>query len=1656
MTKRAFSLLLSVLIVLTALPMLPLSGVVRAEENLSSVDGGSNPSVLLVDKVINDFDDVPTSGTATVGDYTVPVGIGANTDSPTATDYSANTTSAGNTLTIENGVLKDTLSDAKPFYFSVYLSPKSLTRGDASPTADSVALQFHVDFTGITSVDAGTKVSFEPELYLSTGRNSGYTAYCIPKETFYYIPDATAENPNPEMQILNTGSSVLFEHGNVYGFAGQSGTVIVPFDAWETEIRDQFSGYCTIWDFYKKNTQGYHNRSAITFETYNVKYAAGDVFAIDDICWLKKPAASSGSAETKTYVVEDFENFTPSFSWQYHGGNYSAYSNPDGAITKDDISIKDGRFAITPNSTAVNDIRFTADMESELWDEKYDSFAFDLDLSETTGDKSIRLKFYGYTPDGLTAFGVYNTDMTLVDQDGNKTTLSLGESSHIDSTWGIPEGFKGTVIIPRSGVRSDSASVTDTFDELVFSFETLGWNAANNGASVYLDNFAYLYSAETLGDDMGTDFSALSHPLYEANAIIKDTVRTAEAYFKTDVNRTQSIIATKFGSVARHGYLVNLCVSALGQLELTVGNATVAVTDVCLNDGNWHHAAVVVSDDGTSVSAYVDGVLAKTVALGAFSVPELATYLPVTVGTFMPAESRFYTVFDGSIANVRLWNDARTAEEIAANAATSVGADAEGLIAEWMLDGEDFATETTGKYDLTEFHWNIDTENSLFAQYNRDAAEGEFTIIFLPDTQTIIKNFESQVPDIFDWIIANAERLNIKTVVSLGDIVEHGNATAKVEVLDAEMAALSAQYARLTEAGIPWVATPGDHDYDYFGDRTSTYYDKYFTKDILVENDWFELGGLYDESSLLNSYYYMRPNDDIEYIIFSLEVQPRDEIIAWANEIISKNPNCRVILATHKYMNYAYCRRHTTVSYNHGNPGETVWQELVSQHKNIDMILCGHNETTGIYAAYDTGVNGNKVLQVNCDMQNTDQSYKTIGATVIGRFNADGSKVSFNLYSAHHNIFIDNHSNDIAFDLGAPEDKLSKPLADDYYGGPDFKVVASKDANSFPSAAGGYISASSDTGASVNPEYYGWSGTANTTYEWDEATESGKFTATADCNNSASVCAIIKDLPLASTNMVSFHVDATGVSTADGNFTTLLALTYNRAAHTVMGNSDIYFIADGSNVVETIHVGKSSATWNHRIQLKAGVSGTYYIPTASFGPTTKAENGYDESYGTNWVNFSDLVTNGKTWWFEDGSSNDNYKYCYLYFYKTTLANGDVFYVDDISYDTVVSFLEEMDVTAQGFSGTVDGNAHGITVNAPEGATVKYGTTKGEYTLDESPVFTEVGEHTVYFKVEKNGATPFEGSAVVSILGLDIKEDAKQLTISDSLAIDYKLKGEDLADYTSVRAEFKVNGVVTDVTDYEIDENGNFVFGFKGISPKNLSDTITATYYVTKDGVELPSAESTYSVAEYCYSMIQNYPSTGNADVDEVLKVCKGLLNFAAASQVYHDYNKDSLVNADLDDADKVLDLGREPQDITAFDAFDGTITAKFKSASVNLKSNVALRFVVEADDIDGMRVKFNVGEDEWYVFSKYFVPVEGYTNRYYVYFNMLGAAAMSDELTATIENNKGEALGKTLHYSIESYAASKWNSSDAALQNLVKAMMCYGDAALALEAKAAQ
>lgn len=127
---------------------------------------------------------------------------------------------------------------------------------------------------------------------------------------------------------------------------------------------------------------------------------------------------------------------------------------------------------------------------------------------------------------------------------------------------------------------------------------------------------------------------------------------------------------------------------------------------------------------------------------------------------------------------------------------------------------------------------------------------------------------------------------------------------------------------------------------------------------------------------------------------------------------------------------------------------------------------------------------------------------------------------------------------------------------------------------------------------------------------------------------------------------------------------------------------------------------------------------------------------------------------------------------FLYIYEksgVTLTAGK-YYQSPVTLDVVE---ETIDVSASGFSGTYDGQPHGIsvTVNSPTGAVVKYGTTDGKYDLDTSPEYTDAGNYTVYYQVTKDKYTTVTGSAEVKIAkaagSIRYGEDKVEKKVSDS-------------------------------------------------------------------------------------------------------------------------------------------------------------------------------------------------------------------------------------------------------------------------------------------------
>ena len=81
--------------------------------------------------------------------------------------------------------------------------------------------------------------------------------------------------------------------------------------------------------------------------------------------------------------------------------------------------------------------------------------------------------------------------------------------------------------------------------------------------------------------------------------------------------------------------------------------------------------------------------------------------------------------------------------------------------------------------------------------------------------------------------------------------------------------------------------------------------------------------------------------------------------------------------------------------------------------------------------------------------------------------------------------------------------------------------------------------------------------------------------------------------------------------------------------------------------------------------------------------------------------------------------------------------------------TVITAKGLLSVTANGYTGSYDGNSYGITVSVND-AEIKYGLTEGIYDLTENPLFTDAGTYIVYYEITKPGYATVTGSKQVII------------------------------------------------------------------------------------------------------------------------------------------------------------------------------------------------------------------------------------------------------------------------------------------------------------------
>ncbi len=228
----------------------------------------------------------------------------------------------------------------------------------------------------------------------------------------------------------------------------------------------------------------------------------------------------------------------------------------------------------------------------------------------------------------------------------------------------------------------------------------------------------------------------------------------------------------------------------------------------------------------------------------------------------------------------------------------------------------------------------------VFHGRRRAQADDDFTVVVLPDTQYYVAEkhggrvamFDAQV----DWIVKNAQRLNIGFVLHVGDLVDHGDRYhAEWKHVAAALRRLDDPQATGRPEGIPYAVCLGNHDQTPNGEilGTTGMFNRYFGTDYFRAKSTY--GGNYGDN---NDNHFLRFAVGAQkFLVLSLEYgRPRrdQQLLQWADGLLKSHPDHRAIVLTHYTMEPGPQGPFSP-------DGGAVYQSLRA-NPNLMMILGGH------------------------------------------------------------------------------------------------------------------------------------------------------------------------------------------------------------------------------------------------------------------------------------------------------------------------------------------------------------------------------------------------------------------------------------------------------------------------------------------------------------------------------------------------------------------------------------------------------------------------------------------------------------------------------------------------------------------------------------------
>jgi len=286
-----------------------------------------------------------------------------------------------------------------------------------------------------------------------------------------------------------------------------------------------------------------------------------------------------------------------------------------------------------------------------------------------------------------------------------------------------------------------------------------------------------------------------------------------------------------------------------------------------------------------------------------------------------------------------------------------------------------------------------------------------FTIIQMPDTQAYTSWKPSAYYAQTDWIVENAEALNIKFVAHVGDVVGSVTSTTQWDVASNAMQTLDL-------AGVSYSVSYGNHDGD---GRDTTFLNSYFPLSRFESMDTF---GDSMEYGIQDNTYHTFSFGGENYIIISLEFGPRDAVLEWAEDVLTEYSEYHAIIVTHSYLN-ADGERAADGDANNPryyalgeyNDGQLMWDEMIKYQDNVDLVLCGHigvpEGSALLTSVSETGKTIHQMLANYQYLFSTD--YKS-AIRILTFYPSDGT-VEASTYSPYYDIWFDDAVNQFSIEF---------------------------------------------------------------------------------------------------------------------------------------------------------------------------------------------------------------------------------------------------------------------------------------------------------------------------------------------------------------------------------------------------------------------------------------------------------------------------------------------------------------------------------------------------------------------------------------------------------------------------------------------------------------